>query len=103
MAGDHLHLGVDQNRDIEPEALDAPRNLSNLFWTMHTRVTRVELQLGDSSPNYGGCSMLIVEFSLGSVGRPFRFHPILPLPAFVYCSATIFLIPYGQCNYRTMH
>jgi hypothetical protein len=73
-----LTVRVDQHRHVEAERLDAACYLADLLSAVLARVTEIEFQLGDSSPNYGGWSVLILEFSFASVCRPFRFHHVLP-------------------------
>src|SRR6266436_2874326 len=44
MAGDDLALGVNQNRHVEAEGLDAARDLTNLPRAVRARVAWIELQ-----------------------------------------------------------
>ena len=47
MAGDHLALAIDQDRDIEPERLDAVGDLPDLLLAVAARIGRIRLQLFD--------------------------------------------------------
>ena len=40
VARDHIKIGVDEDRDVEPEGLDAVSDLTNLFRAMLARVLR---------------------------------------------------------------
>lgn len=44
VAGDHFAVGVDQYRHIEPETLDAARDLADLPGAMRARVLGIELE-----------------------------------------------------------
>jgi hypothetical protein len=47
VAGDHFAAGVDQYRYIEPERVDAARDLADLPGAVHAWVPGIELELGD--------------------------------------------------------
>jgi hypothetical protein len=49
VAGDHFAVGVDQYWDIEPERVDAARDLADLPGRMRARVLGIELELGDQA------------------------------------------------------
>src|ERR1700730_2603185 len=47
VAGDHFAVGVDQYRHIEPERVDAARDLADLPRRMRARIPGIELDFGD--------------------------------------------------------
>src|ERR1700738_3308996 len=47
VAGDHFAVGVDQYRHIEPERVDAARDLADLPGAMRAWVLGIQLELGD--------------------------------------------------------
>ena len=50
MSGEHLELGVDQDRDIKTKRFDALSNLLDLFLAVLAWVCRVRLKLGYRAP-----------------------------------------------------
>jgi hypothetical protein len=64
--------------DSRPPPVVPPRMPLKCFSSPHPPQKAFEFQLGGSSPNDGSWSLLILELSFASVGRPFRIHHVLP-------------------------
>ena len=65
VAGDHFAAGVDQHRHIEPETLDAARDLADLPRTMRAWVLGIELELGELTIDNLNSTPGLVEASRG--------------------------------------
>jgi len=52
MPRDHLEIGVDQHRDIEPKCLDASGKLPDLLFAASSGVPRIRLQQIDRTMRY---------------------------------------------------
>jgi len=51
MSGEHVELGVDQDRDIKTKRFDAFSNLLDLFLAVLARVCRIGFKLGERAPD----------------------------------------------------
>ena len=72
MSGEHLELGVDQDRDIKTKRFDALSNLLDLFLAVLAWVCRVRLKLGYRAPD----DLQIFPISNQSCG--IRMHMSIP-------------------------
>jgi hypothetical protein len=62
MPGDHLEIGIDQQRDVEAEGLDTSGDLPDLLFAVDPGVARIGLQQIDGMMNYieGGFGQALV-------------------------------------------